>query len=300
MKKIVASINGRDLTLSNLDKPFWPHEGLQKGQLIDYYRSIAPYLLPYLHNRPFTLVRYPDGIDGEFFYQKECPSHAPEWVERITIPADSGEKSITFVLCNDLPTLIWLSNLGCIEVHAWASRVEHLENPDFAVFDLDPAPPATFSQVLEVALLIRQVLKEFGLKGFPKTSGATGLHINVPLKPDYSFDQVRKAVEFVANLLVKVYPQRCTVERVVAKRAGKVYIDYLQNGRSRTMACVYSLRPQPGAPVSTPLTWEEVERGIEPGRFNMFTILTRIKEQGDLYAPLLGTGQELSALLDQI
>lgn len=301
MKKLVTSINGREVALSNLDKVFWPGQGLCKRDLIDFYTAIAPYLLPHLRNRPFTLVRYPDGIDGEFFYQKECPSHAPAWVDRVAVPVDGGEKTITFVLCNDLPTLVWLANLGCIEVHAWASRLEHLEQPDFAVFDLDPAPPATFAHALEVALLIRQALQEFGLQGYPKTSGATGFHINVPIKPLYTFDQVRKAVEYVANLLVNIYPQRCTVERVVAKRTGKVYIDFLQNGRSKTMAFVYSLRPHPAAPVSTPVTWEEVERGIDPAQFNMFSILERLQKLGDLYAPMLtGEGQDLSAILELI
>jgi len=214
------------------------------------------------------------------------------------VPVDGGEKHINFALCNDLPTLVWLANLGCIEAHAWTSRIEHLENPDFAVFDLDPAPPASYKDVLEVACLIRGVLAEFGLKGYPKTSGATGFHINVPITPVYTYEQVRKAVEYVAKLLVEVYPKRCTVERTVSKRSGKVYIDYLQNGRAKTMAFVYSLRPHPGAPVSTPVTWEEVEKGIDPGQFNIHTIQARIKQVGELYSPLLAIeGQDLSPIL---
>ncbi|HWJ03597.1 MAG TPA: non-homologous end-joining DNA ligase [Verrucomicrobiae bacterium] len=298
MKKVVTRVNNRDIALTNLDKVFWPEENFTKSDLIDYYYSLAPYLLPHLRNRPFTLVRYPDGIKGEFFYQKECPEHAPDWVSRVPVPVDGGEKQISFVLCNDLPTLIWLANLGCVEMHAWASRVEYLESPDFAVFDLDPAPPAGFNEALEVALLIRAALAEFGLIGLPKTSGATGFHINVPIKPIHSFAEVRRAVEYVARLLVQIYPQRCTVERAVAKRTGKVYIDYLQNGRAKTMAFVYSIRPHAGAPVSTPLTWEEVERGVDPADFNIRSMQARLAAMGDLYNPLLtGTGQELSSIL---
>ncbi len=286
MTKLVARVDERDIALTNLDKLYWPEDGLGKRDLIDYYISMAPYLLPHLHNRPFTLVRYPEGIEGEFFYQKECPEHAPDWVQRIPVAVDGGSKQINFVLCNDLPTLVWLANLGCVEVHAWASRSEKLENPDFAVFDLDPAPPATFRDVMEVALLIRGILAEFGLQGYPKTSGATGFHINVPIQPVYSFEQVRLAVQYVARLLVRAYPQRCTVERSVSKRQGKVYIDYLQNGRAKTMAFVYSLRPHPGAPVSTPVTWEEVEHGIEPASFNIRSVPRRVGKLGDLFAPL--------------
>jgi bifunctional non-homologous end joining protein LigD len=287
LSKQLIQIEGRELLLSNLDKLFWPNQGLTKADLIDYYTGIAPFLLPHLRNRPFTLVRFPDGIEGKFFYQKEAPEHAPDWVTRVKTPVDGGEKYINFVLCNDLPTLVWLANLGCIEIHAWASRLEHLENPDFAVFDLDPAEGASFDDTLEVALLIRAALQEFGLKGYPKTSGSTGLHINIPIRPIHSWEEVKKAVEYVARLLVKVYPERCTVERTVAKRTGKIYLDYLQNGRSKTMAFVYSLRPHSGAPVSTPLTWQEVEQGIDPKQFNLSTIRQRIKVVGDLYAPLL-------------
>lgn len=297
LKKILTSVNGRDVALSNLDKSFWPKDGLLKSDLIDYYTAMAPFLLPHLRNRPFTLVRYPDGITGDFFYQKECPEHAPGWVQKAQVPVDGGEKHINFVLCNDLSTLMWLANLGCIEVHAWASRTDYLENPDFAVFDLDPQPPANFRDALEVALLIRGVLKEFGLTGYPKTSGATGFHINVPIKPVYSWEEVRRAVEYVAKLLVRVYPERCTVERSVAKRTGKVYLDYLQNGRAKTMAFVYSLRPHPGAPVSTPVTWREVEQGLDPGSFNLRTISQRLDRVGDLYIPLLTPVQDLGSIL---
>ncbi|HEX3015933.1 MAG TPA: DNA polymerase domain-containing protein, partial [Desulfobacteria bacterium] len=155
MSKILTRINAHELSLTNLDKLYWPDEGISKGQMLEYYRTLAPYLLPHLINRPFTLVRYPNGIRDDFFYQKECPEHAPDWVKRIPVSVDGGQKQINFVLCNDLPTLIWLANLGCIEVHAWAAKADKLENPDFAVFDLDPAPPANFSDSLQVGLLIR-------------------------------------------------------------------------------------------------------------------------------------------------
>ncbi|MDA8443236.1 MAG: non-homologous end-joining DNA ligase [Peptococcaceae bacterium] len=299
-KTIISRINDTDVRLSNLAKVFWPEQGWCKRDLLAYYQAVAPYLLPHLRNRPFTLVRYPDGINGKFFFQKECPASAPAWVKRYATLGDSGRKIIHYVLCNDLPTLIWLANLGCIELHAWASSTDRIERPDFAVFDLDPEPPAGFADALEVALLIRGVLAEFGLQGFPKTSGASGLHINVPLRPEYSWEQVRSAVQYVATLLVRIYPQRCTVERMVGKRTGKVYIDYLQNGRGKTMACVYSVRPRPGAPVSTPLTWAEVERSPDPADFNLVTLIQRLQAVGDLYAPVLTLPQKLEPILQLV
>ncbi|WP_258358533.1 non-homologous end-joining DNA ligase [Moorella sulfitireducens (nom. illeg.)] len=284
--------------MTNLDKVFWP-EGLTKLDLIAYYVDMAPVILPYLQHRPLVLKRYPDGITGEAFYQKECPAYAPEWVVTLPVYHADGDKTINYVLCNNEATLAWLANQGCIEMHAWLSSAGHLEYPDIAVMDLDPAEGTTFADVLEIALLVNQALKEFRLTGYPKTSGARGLHIFIPLYPRWTFREVTSAVGFLAQLIVQVYPRKATTEHLIQKRGDKVYLDYLQNVRGRAMAFPYSLRPLPGAPVSAPLTWEEVAaKKITPGDFNIHTIGRRLEECGDLYRELLERPNDLAPLLE--
>ncbi|MGI6286725.1 DNA polymerase domain-containing protein, partial [Neomoorella humiferrea] len=201
----------QQLQLTNLDKVFWP-EGLTKFDLIEYYVDMAPVLLPYLRDRPLVLKRYPDGITGEAFYQKECPAYAPEWVATLPVYHADSDKTINYILCNNEATLAWLANQGCIEVHAWLSRAGRLEYPDLAVMDLDPAAGATFAEVLEIALLVNQALKEFHLIGYPKTSGASGLHIFIPLYPRWTFREVTAAMGYLAQLIVQVYPRKATTE----------------------------------------------------------------------------------------
>jgi bifunctional non-homologous end joining protein LigD len=295
LKESYVTVGEHNLKLTNLDKLIWP-EGLTKAHLVKYYSDVAPYVLPHLRNRPLVMKRYPDGIDGEAFYQKECPDYAPDWIKRQ--PVEHSEKVVNYIVCNDQPTLLWLANQGCIEMHAWLARVESLETPDLAVMDLDPAGGVSFEDVLEIALLVKRVLDEFKIKSYPKTSGASGLHLFVPVRQVYSWRQVTGAMKYVAELVVKVHPDKTTVERKVEKRAGKVYLDYLQNGRGKTMAFQYGLRPLPGAPVSTPLSWEEVEEGkIRPGQFTMDTIFQRLKSVGDIYAGILNTRQSLDEII---
>ncbi|OPY59054.1 MAG: putative ATP-dependent DNA ligase YkoU [Pelotomaculum sp. PtaU1.Bin035] len=298
LRERVVNVKGYEIKLTNLDKAMWP-EGLTKAHLIDYYNHIAPFILPYLYNRPIVMKRYPDGIEGEQFYQKECPDYAPAWIKRY--PVEHSEKVVNYIICNDIQTLTWMANCGCIEVHAWLARIESLESPDLAVMDLDPAEGVPFRDTLEVALLIRSALEEFRLAGFPKTSGAGGLHLFIPIKPAYSWQEVTAAMKFVAEAAAGVYPDKATIERKVDKRAGKVYLDYLQNGRGKTMAFQYGLRPLPGAPVSTPLDWREVERGdIHPQDFNMNTIFPRLKSLGDIYIEVLKKKQTLDKLLKMV
>lgn len=298
MKESYVAVGEHNLKLTNLDKLIWP-EGLTKAHLVKYYSDVAPYLLPHLRNRPLVMKRYPDGIDGEAFYQKECPDYAPTWIKRQ--PVEHSEKVVNYIICNDQATLLWLANQACIEMHAWLARVESLETPDLAVMDLDPAGGASFEDVLEIALLVKRVLDEFKIKSYPKTSGASGLHLFVPVRQVYSWRQVTGAMKYVAELVVKVHPDKTTVERKVEKRVGKVYLDYLQNGRGKTMAFQYGLRPLPGAPVSTPLRWEEVEEGkIRPGHFTIDTILQRLKSVGDIYAGVLNTRQSLDEIIKDI
>ncbi|MDF9407259.1 MAG: putative ATP-dependent DNA ligase YkoU [Pelotomaculum sp. PtaB.Bin013] len=297
MDKVVR-IDGNELKLTSLDKVMLA-EGLTKAHLIDYYCRIATNILPHLYNRPIVMKRYPDGIEGEAFYQKECPDFAPQWIMRY--PVKHSSKMVNYVVCNNMQTLLWLANLGCVEMHAWLARLENLESPDLAVMDLDPAEGATFRDTMEVALLVRGALEQFNLTCFPKTSGASGLHIFIPIKPVYPWQAVTAAMKFVAETVAGVYPDKATVERKIEKRAGKVYLDYLQNGRGKTMAFQYSLRPLPGAPVSTPLDWSEVEKGdIHPQDFNVKTIFTRVETQGDIYRGVLSRRQLLDELLKMV
>lgn len=295
----VLQVEGKELKLTNLDKVYW-NEGLTKADLIKYYLEIAPVLLKYLRNRPFVMVRYPDGINGKFFYQKNCPKYAPNWIGTFPILSDGGNNKTDFIVCNDIETLVWLANQGCVEAHVWLSQIDSIMYPDIAVFDLDPVPPATFSDALAVAILIREALAEFNLKGYPKTSGATGLHVFVPLEPKYTYEEVREFVAYICRLIFRVFPSKTSMERIVSKRIGKVYLDYLQNGWGRTMSWVYSVRPREGAPVSTPLQWKEIEEGIDPSEFNINTIFKRIGKKGDLFQEVLQKRQTLDEIYKKI
>jgi len=293
----IVEIDGRVLTLSNLDKMMWPEENITKAHLIKYYLDLAPVLLPYIRNRPLVMKRYPDGIQGDFFYQKECPDYAPDWVE--TYSVKHTHKVINYIVCNDTPTLAWMAGQGCLEIHAWLSRVDEIDCPDLAVFDLDPAEGVSFSAVKQVALIVRGVLEQFEIIGFPKTSGSSGMHVFIPLEADYSFTRVTEAMKYLAELILRAYPDLVTVERSKAKRKGKVYLDYLQNGRGKTMAFPYSLRPLPGAPVSTPLTWDEVEyQDFNHACYNMQNISQRINRFGDPYSDIFQARQDLDRLFN--
>lgn len=298
---VEVTIEGKNVRLTNLDKLIWPVDGITKAELIEYYAGIGELLLPYLKDRLFIMSRYPDGVNGEGFYQKDCPAYAPEWIKVFPVPSSRGEKTVNYIICNDLATLVWLANQACIELHIWLAKAPRIDYPDIAVFDLDPAPPAGFADTLEIALLVQAALAQFGLQGYPKTSGATGLHVFVPIKPECSYRQVRDGVEFICRQINSVWPEKTTMERLVANRAGKVYLDYLQNTRGRTMTFQYSLRPVAGAQVSTPLTWDEVKEGkIRPADFTLRNIRERLDRVGDLSAGLLGPGQSWRELMIQI
>ncbi|GAB6180665.1 non-homologous end-joining DNA ligase [Desulfotomaculum defluvii] len=291
-----VKIQDKNVKLSNLDKLIWP-EGLTKAHLIKYYTDIAPYILPYIKDRPLVMKRYPNGIERDFFYQKECPDYAPDWIK--TIPISHSDKVVNYITCEDAATLAWLANQGCVEIHAWLSKKDSIEYPDIAIIDLDPGEKASFSDVLEVALVIKKVLDYLKLRGYPKTSGATGIHIFIPLKPVFNFQQVTKAMGLIAKIVVDTFSDKATIERTVAKRdQSKVYVDYLQNTRGKSMAWTYSLRPIPGAPISTPVMWEEIEQlSLLPDDFNLYTIFNRLKFWGDLHHDLLQNPQDISHVL---
>lgn len=288
MQKML-NVNRNQVPVKNLDKVFWPDEGYTKADVMRYYGEIWPMIGPHLINRPVSLVRYPNGINGDFFYQKDVPN-PPAWLE--TLPIASDDRVVNYAMLNNLESLIWSVNLGCIEVHPWLSLKNKLDTPSYIIVDLDPMEPAVFSDAVKVGLLVQILLKELKLQAFPKISGATGLHIYLPVKPCYSFKQTSTFVKRIGELIIKTYPQLATNERKVANRAGKVYIDHLQNLGGKTIASVYSIRPFPGAPVSTPVTWEELP-DCHPSMFTIKTTPARFQQRGDLFRPLLTLEQSL-------
>jgi bifunctional non-homologous end joining protein LigD len=281
----------RPLRLSNVDKPFFP-DGFTKGDLVTYYGAIAPLLLPHLRDRAIVLARFPDGAEGEWFYEKQAPSHTPDWLPTFPLHSEHRGEPIDFVTAPDAESLMWIANLGAIEIHPWLSRVTSADRPDFAIFDLDPAEGATWEQVVTVANLVNVALERLGLAGYPKTSGATGLHIYVPLEAEYDYGRVRRFVEAIGRLIVGADPDLATMEWDIGRRGSRVFIDHNQNVAGKTIASVYSVRPRLGAPVSTPLLWSEVET-VDPAEFTMATIWDRVSRYGDLFAPVLRSGQRL-------
>jgi bifunctional non-homologous end joining protein LigD len=291
----------RVLRLSNLDKLFWPEEGITKGDLIRYYRDIAPVLVPHLKDRPFTMKRYPDGWKGKFFFQKDAPSHMPEWIRRVEIEVTTRDsprqrRRIQAPVVNDELALLWMINMGCIDCNTWYSRIDKPDRPDFVLFDLDPSPDVGFPETVQVALLVKQALDALSLVSFAKTSGSEGIHVLVPIDRRSTFADTRRFAEIVAGAIARSHPGLATTEWTKAKRRG-VLIDANQNGEGKTIASVYSVRPKPGAPVSTPLRWEEVDESLDPAAFTMDAVLERVNAGGDLFEGVLTTKQSLSQAL---
>ena len=290
----------RTLRVRNLDKVFWPGEGITKGDLLDYYRRVAPVLVPHLRDRPFTMKRYPDGIEGGHFFQKDAPSHMPSWIRTRPFPASSRDgkrtRTIRYPLVNDELALAWMVNMGCIDMNAWLSRVDKPERPDTVLFDLDPSEGVPYDVTVEVARLVRTLLDALGLEAYPKTSGSDGIHVLVPIARRATFEEARDFAEIVAGTLARTNPDLVTTQWAKAKRHG-VLIDANQNRQGATIASVYSVRPHPGAPVSTPLSWDELKPGLDPSEFTMPVVLDRVTGRGDLFAPVLGGRQSLSRAL---
>jgi bifunctional non-homologous end joining protein LigD len=289
----------RELRLSNLDKPFWPDEGITKGDLIAYYRDVAEVLVPHLRDRPFTMKRYPDGWQGNHFFQKQAPAHMPDWIKRSPQPASTREgekKIIDYALVNDELALLWMVNMGCIDMHAWSSRVDKPDRPDWVMFDLDPSEGATFEDVVTVAGLVKETLDLLELRSYPKTSGSRGIHVLVPIARRHKHADAREFASIVAGALARAHPELVTTEWARKKRKG-VLVDANQNRPGATNASVYSVRPRAGAPVSTPLRWEEVAPGLDLASFTMDVVRDRVARDGDLFAPVLGGGQSLTQAL---
>src|SRR6266480_7679060 len=257
----------RELRLSNLDKVFCPDEGYTKGDLLAYYFNVADHILPYLAGRPLTMKRMPNGISGQFFYEKNAPSTTPEWMRRCPVESeDARNKVIEYLLVDDTAGLLFMANLGCIEFHPLHSRCETYGYPDYAFFDLDPFD-VVFEDVLAVAMHVKAALDALGLEGYPKTSGATGVQVYVPIEPRFTHDEVREFVRLIGRMILKADPGRVTMTWEIRRRTGKVFIDHNMNRSGANIAAVYSVRPEPGATVSTPVTWDEVEAGVHPRQF---------------------------------
>ncbi len=292
------SISGHRLRLGNLSKVFWPGEGITKGDVVSYYRDIAPLILPYLKGRPESLNRHPGGITDQSFYQKDLEYH-PAWVKTRKIHSESAGKDVHWVLCQDEATLVYLVNLGCIELNPWHSRVGSLERPDYLLLDLD-AKSSGFDLVVRVAREVHKLLEEIGVKGFPKTSGRSGLHVCVPLGAKYSYAQSKQFAETLMHVVHERLPKVTSLERNPDKRTGRIYLDFLQNRHGQTMAAPYCLRPVPGATVSTPLEWGEVRKGLRPTTFTIKNTAARLKRKGDLWKGVLGPGVDLRNALERL
>jgi bifunctional non-homologous end joining protein LigD len=280
----------REVKLSSADRVLFPGDGITKGDLFDYYGKVADAVLPHLRDRPFTFKRYPHGIDGEVYFQKQVPRGAPEWVRTrqfTTHPRGGGSREVDFALVDSREALLWVVLMNCVDLNVWYSRIDKPHRPDYVVFDLDPPEePDGFAQAIEVAHLIRELLDEVELPGYVKTSGADGIHVLAPITRRSTFEQTYAFAEAASRLLEARHPGLVTTEWLKKKRAG-VLVDHRQNGAGKTIASVYSVRPKPGAPVSTPLRWEELTPDVRPRDFTMEVALERVAELGDLFAPVL-------------
>jgi bifunctional non-homologous end joining protein LigD len=300
-KRVEVHVQGRTLSLSNLDKVLYPVAGFTKGHVIDYYTRVAPAVLPHLEGRALTLKRYPNGVEGQFFYEKNAPSHRPEWVRTARVPIRTDGRTIDFVVADDLPTLVWLANLADLELHTSLARAADPKAPTILAFDLDPGPPATIVECARVALRLREVFAHLGLEGFPKTSGSKGMQVYVPLNVPTTYAQTKRFSQAIAQLLERRHPELVVSEMRKDLRPGKVFVDWSQNDEHKTTVAVYSLRAKEHPTVSTPLRWEEVEAVTEsedPDElvFMSADVLERVAEHGDLFAPVERLEQELPAL----
>lgn len=285
--EVRVKLGRRSTTLTNLDKVFWPALGLTKRDLLQHYIDVAPWLLPHLRDRAMVMKRYPDGIDGESFFMKRTPANAPDWLETCSIRHQGGNV-IAFPMVQDLVSLLWVVNLGCVDLNQWYARCDDTDRPDFLHFDLDPVAGTAFGRVLETALLLREELEKLGMKPLAKTSGASGVHIYVPIRHGPLQKQVWTVAKEVAVEMASRHPKLMTVVFKVADRPrGSVLVDYNQNAWGRTLASIYSLRPVPLATVSTPVTWQEVEKGFKIADFRIDNIRARLRRKGDLWKPLL-------------
>lgn len=309
-KKLEDSENNNDKIFSfgkikvkatNINKIYFPDEGITKGDVINYYLEMADYILPYLKGRPQSLLRTPNGINAKEFFHKDAGEEAPSFVKTKKLFSESTNKDIDYIICDNKPTLTYLNNLGCIEINPWHSTVDALDNPDYLIIDIDPSKENTFEQVIEAANVVKEVLDKAGAPSYCKTSGSSGLHVYVPTAKKYTYGQVKDFAYLICMLANEQIPDFTTLERNLQKRGHKhIYMDYLQNRRGQTIACVYSLRPKPGATVSAPLLWKEVKSGLTPQDFTINNIMKRVKKMGDIFTPIVGKGIDLNKCLKKL
>lgn len=292
-------IADKKVKLTNLDKIFWAEDGYRKKDLIKYYTKIAPYIIPHLINRPLVFTRYPNGIEGKSFYQKNAPSYLPTWIETFPWYSKESDRTLNFILVEEPAALIWLANQACIEIHPWLSSISTIDFPDFIVIDLDPSEGNTYQEVKQIAKVIHELLIKLNLTSYLKTSGSTGLHIYIPIINEYTYEEVRDVGQRLANIVCNVLPDIATIERNVAKRGRKVYIDYMQNVQGKTLTSVYSVRPRSNAPVSTPLKWDEIDDYL-PTDFTINTIFDRLLKYEDIFAGVLTNKQSLASVKSQL
>ncbi len=295
----VREIGGQELKFTNLSKVYWPKEKVTKRDMLNYYYQVAPVMLPYLKDRPQSLNRHPNGIDGESFYQKNVKGKVPGWMVTFPYHSEADGQDREFLVCNDEATLLYMASLGCIEMNPWSSTVQRPDNPDWCIIDLDPAKN-TFNQVIKAAQVTHELLELLGVPSYCKTSGSTGLHIYIPFGAKYTYEDSKEFGRKIAKIVHSELPKFTSIERQVANRGGKMYIDFLQNRPQATLAAPYSLRPKPGATVSMPLHWDEVRPGLKMTDFTIFTAMERIKSEGDLFMPVLGKGINLEKVLKKL
>ena len=289
------------LHLTNQNKVYFPDDGILKGDVVQYYNEVAEFILPHLKDRPQSMNRFPNGIDGQSFYQKDVDTaKVPSWLRTEKIYSSSNDKYIDYLVCNDKATLLYMANLGCIEINPWNSRLQHPDKPDWIVLDLDPGKDDDFKEVVRTALEVRKVVEGFDTECYCKTSGATGLHVYVPMGARYQYESVRLFAELIAHKVNQKLPETTTTIRTVEKRQKKIYIDFLQNSQGQTLASAYSVRPRPGATVSTPLEWNEVNEKLSPQQFTINNVLKRFEQKGDIWKPVLGRGADLKRILKDI
>ncbi|MEP6927012.1 MAG: DNA ligase D [Ginsengibacter sp.] len=298
-KSQTRNINGHDITFNNLDKIYYPKKKVTKRDVVNYYYLVAPYMLPYMMDRPQTLIRYPNGIEGQSFYQKDVTGKVPDWIKQFPYSSEAGGDR-NFLVCNNEASLLLIASLGGLEMHPWSSRIQKPNSPDWCIIDLDPSDKTTFEQVISAAQTTKQVLDAIDVPAYCKTSGATGLHIYIPLGAKYTYEQSKEFGRVLVRIINNKIPDFTSIERIIENRKGKLYLDFLQNRPQATLAAPYSLRPKPDATVSMPLDWDEVTKGLKMKNFTIFNAIDRIKQKGDIFSGVLGKGIDLKKALKSI
>jgi bifunctional non-homologous end joining protein LigD len=298
---VLVKLDSKPVRLSNLNKVYFPNKKYTKRHLLNYYYRVVSHILPFLKNRPLVLRRHPNGIEGDYFYQKEAGADTPDWMTIVAIPSEARQKEIRYYVANDLAALLFVTNLGCIEHNPWSSQIDDLERPDYVFFDLDPTEGTEYRTVVEVAQAILNTLEQIGCKAYLKTSGASGLHMYLPLERVYDYEQVRTFAEILARLIATRMPDHVTLDRFTGQRAsGKVYVDYSQNAYGRPLASVYSVRPLPEATVSAPVAASELRRTLSPSRFTIASMPARLARSGDLWADFWNSRQRIEPALERL